>query len=106
MTFFLKPQHDKNDEYAMIKENGKPKIYRKTGIRTIHQLGYVLVPLGFNIAISIADNNYGNKCHNSMYGPNPGKAPCIPNNINRLDLYLKGGKPYSIQDLINHYINF
>ena len=100
---FIKGTHEKNDTYELIKPL---RLFTKSGIRTIHQIGYVIVPLGFNIGLSQPDNNpLGNKCTGRIRQNNSGNGPCIPAHIGYRNSYLQGGKVYDIRNLINHYVN-
>jgi hypothetical protein len=102
---FLEPIHSGTKNYRLI---NPPKLWSKSGINTIQQIGFILVPMGFKIGLSQPDNNaQGHKCSGRIRNPNSTYGPCIPAHINRIfiDKYLEGGKLHNITSLVNRYVN-
>jgi hypothetical protein len=103
LRYFIKDSHEKDNIYELIKPL---KLFSKSGINTIQQIGYLISPIGFNIGISQPDNNpTGSKCSGAIRGANSGNGPCIPAHLGSLNNYLRGGKAYDINSLMKHYTN-
>jgi hypothetical protein len=97
MAYFMYESHKTSNKYKLIKN----KIYSKSGINTINQIGYLLVPPGFKMALSSPDNNrYGSKCTNKLRYPNSSKGACIPGNLRNFNSYLTG--KHAIRSLMYH----
>ena len=81
------------------------RLYSKSGINTVNQIGYLLVPPGYKLALSTPDNNRnGRYCYHKLRNPNnPYAGSCIPGNLRNYNSYLPGGRIYSINDLMYHF---